>query len=60
MIDLHRDGVDGIHFVTDYKGKQTAQLMLIVGMSRTADGADIPYLPNPYIEDNLAFEYLSK
>lgn len=55
VIDLHRDGVDGIHFVTDYKGKQTAQLMLIVGMSRTADGADIPYLPNPYIEDNLAF-----
>lgn len=55
VIDLHRDGVDGIRFVTDYKGKQTAQIMLIVGMSRTADGADISYLPNPYIEDNLAF-----
>lgn len=55
VIDLHRDGVDGIRFVTDYKGKPTAQLMLIVGMSRTADGADISYLPNPYIEDNLAF-----
>ncbi len=55
VIDLHRDGVDGIHFVTDYKGKPTAKLMLIVGMSRTADGMDIPYLPNPYIEDNLAF-----
>lgn len=55
VIDLHRDGVDGIHFVTEYKGKPTAKLMLIVGMSRTADGEDISYLPNPYIEDNLAF-----
>lgn len=54
VIDLHRDGVDGIHFVTDYQGKPTAKLMFIAGMSRTADGQDISYLPNPYIEDNLA------
>lgn len=54
VIDLHRDGVDGVHFVTDYQGKPTAKLMFIAGMSRTADGQDISYLPNPYIEDNLA------
>ena len=29
--------------------------MFIAGMSRTADNQDITYLPNPYIEDNLAF-----
>lgn len=54
VIDLHRDGVDGTRFVTEYHGKPTAQLMLIAGMSRMADGQDIPYLPNPYIRENLA------
>jgi len=54
VIDLHRDGVDGIHFVTDYNGKPTAKLMFIAGMSRTADGQDIEYLPNPYIQENLS------
>lgn len=55
VIDLHRDGVDGTRFVTEYNGKPAAQLMFIAGMSRTADGQDIAYLPNPYIQDNLAF-----
>ncbi len=55
VIDLHRDGVDGTRFVTEYNGKPAAQLMFIAGMSRTADGQDITYLPNPYIQDNLAF-----
>lgn len=55
VIDLHRDGVDGTRFVTEYEGKPAAKLMYIVGMSRTADNEDISYLPNPYIEDNLAF-----
>lgn len=55
VIDLHRDGVDGQRFVTEYNGKPAAQLMFIAGMSRTADNQDIPYLPNPYIQDNLAF-----
>ncbi|MDO5539166.1 MAG: stage II sporulation protein P [Eubacteriales bacterium] len=54
VIDLHRDGVDGVHFVTDYNGKPAANLMFIAGMSRTADGQDIEYLPNPYIEENLS------
>lgn len=55
IIDLHRDGVDGTKFVTEYQGKPAAKLMYIVGMSRTADNVDISYLPNPYVEDNLAF-----
>lgn len=55
VIDLHRDGVDGTKFVTEYQGKPAAKLMYIVGMSRTADNVDISYLPNPYVEDNLAF-----
>lgn len=55
VIDLHRDGVDGTRFVTEYNGKPAAQLMFIAGMSRTADGQDITYLPNPYIRENLAF-----
>lgn len=55
IIDLHRDGVDGTKFVTEYQGKPAAKLMYIVGMSRTADNMDIPYLPNPYIEENLSF-----
>ncbi len=55
VIDLHRDGVDGTRFVTKYEGKTAAKLMYIVGMSRTADNEDIAYLPNPYVEDNLAF-----
>lgn len=55
VIDLHRDGVDGTKFVTEYEGRPAAKLMYIVGMSRTADNVDISYLPNPYVEENLAF-----
>ena len=55
IIDLHRDGVDGKKFVMEYDGKQTAQLMYILGMSCTADGQEITYLPNPYIKENIAF-----
>ena len=31
VIDLHRDGVDGTRFVTEYNGKPAAQLMLLPG-----------------------------
>ena len=55
IIDLHRDGVDGKKFVVQENGKPTANLMFILGMSRTADQQDIPYLPNPYIKENMAF-----
>lgn len=55
VIDLHRDGVDGKKFVTEENGKPAANLMFILGMSRTADQQDIAYLPNPYIKENMAF-----
>lgn len=56
VIDLHRDGVaEGTHLVTDIQGKQTASIMFFNGLSRTTSNGDIAYLPNPYIQDNLAF-----
>ena len=57
VIDLHRDGVDGYKFVTDIDGKPTAQIMFYNGLSRSAESGEIDYLPNPYIEDNLAFSF---
>lgn len=56
VIDLHRDGVaEGTHLVTDIQGRQTASIMFFNGLSRTTANGDIAYLPNPYIQDNLAF-----
>ena len=56
VIDLHRDGVgEDTHLVTEVNGKPTAQIM-----SRTKDNGDIAYLPNPYIQDNLAFSLQMK
>lgn len=55
-IDLHRDGVaEGTHLVTEVNGKPTARIMYFNGLSRTRANGDIAYLPNPYIQDNLAF-----
>ena len=56
VIDLHRDGVaEGTHLVTEVNGKPTAKIMYFNGLSRTRANGDITYLPNPYIQDNLAF-----
>lgn len=56
VIDLHRDGVgNSTHLVTDINGKQTAKIMFFNGLSRTKANGNITYLPNPYIQDNLAF-----
>ena len=56
VIDLHRDGVaEGTHLVTEINGKPTAKIMYFNGLSRTRANGDITYLPNPYIQDNLAF-----
>ncbi len=56
VIDLHRDGVpEGTHLVTEQGGKQMASIMFFNGLSRTTANGDIGYLPNPYIQDNLAF-----
>lgn len=60
VIDLHRDGMkegldpeDGKR-VTTINGEQCAQIMLFNGLSRNTNGP-IEWLPNPNLEDNLAF-----
>lgn len=56
VIDLHRDGVgENTHLVTNINGKATGQIMFFNGLSRTKKNGAIPYLKNPYIQDNLAF-----
>lgn len=58
VIDLHRDGVaEGTKLVSEVNGKQVASIMFFNGLSRTTALGDIDYLPNPYIQDNLAFSF---
>lgn len=58
VIDLHRDGVnEGTHLVTDINGVPTAKVMFFNGLSRTAEDGELGYLPNPYLQDNLAFSF---
>lgn len=55
VIDLHRDGVgENVHLVKEIDGKPTAQIMFFNGLSYSAKNGAINYLPNPYIENNLA------
>ena len=55
VIDLHRDGVgDNVHLAKEIDGEATAQVMFFNGMSYSAKNGAISYLPNPYIENNLA------
>lgn len=58
LIDLHRDGVpEGKRLVTKIEGRDTAQIMFYNGLSYTVNQGKISYLPNPYIEENLAFSF---
>lgn len=58
IIDLHRDGVaDDTRLVTNINGKDTAQLMFLNGLCRTAANGPIEYLQNPYLAENLAFSF---
>lgn len=58
IIDLHRDGVsEGRRLVTEINGKPTAQIMFYNGLSYTVNHGPVEYLPNPYIEENLAFSF---
>lgn len=58
VIDLHRDGVEeGTRLVTDINGKKTARIMFFNGLSYSKKNGAISYLPNPYIEDNLALAF---
>lgn len=52
IIDLHRDGADKRSTVID--GQETAQVMLLNGLSRSQSGPNTR-LDNPNIKDNLAF-----
>ena len=57
VLDLHRDGVgENTHLVSQVNGRPTAQVMFFGGLSRTPDGP-ISYLPNPNLEENLAFGF---
>lgn len=55
IIDLHRDGVDGTKFVTDIGGKPTSMIMFFNGLSRNEQEESLSWLPNPYLQENLAF-----
>lgn len=58
VIDLHRDGVpENRHLVTEINGKPTAQIMFYNGLSYTIARGNLTYLPNPYIQENLAFSF---
>lgn len=58
VIDLHRDGVPSTtHLVTEVNGKPTAQIMFFNGLSKTTAQGELENLPNPYIEENLAFSF---
>ena len=58
VIDLHRDGIDeGRRLVTEINGKETAQILFYNGLSYTNTQGQVSYLPNPYIQDNLAFSF---
>ena len=58
IIDLHRDGVpEDRHLVTQINGKPTAQILFYNGLSYTINKGTLDYLPNPYIEQNLAFSF---
>ena len=58
IIDLHRDGVpEDRHLVTEINGKPTAQILFYNGLSYTTAKGSLEYLPNPYIQQNLAFSF---
>lgn len=58
IIDLHRDGVpEDRHLVTEINGKPTAQILFYNGLSYTVAKGSLDYLPNPYIQQNLAFSF---
>ncbi len=64
-IDMHRDGIGGDgRLVTTVNGKEVAKVMLVNGLSKllqdNGEMAPISYLPNPNLQDNLAFSFHTK
>lgn len=61
VIDLHRDAVaEDTRLVTEMAGRPTARVMFFNGLSRTRKQGAIPYLENPYLQQNLAFSFQMK
>ena len=61
VIDLHRDAVaEDTRLVTELAGRPTARVMFFNGLSRTRKQGAIPYLENPYLQENLAFSFQMK
>jgi len=58
IIDLHRDAApEGVRFVTEIEGRQTAQIMFFNGITRrniNGTPQNLDELFNPYIAENLA------
>lgn len=55
ILDLHRDGVDGRKFVTEIGGKPASMIMFFNGISRNSQDQALSWLPNEYLQENLAF-----
>lgn len=55
IVDLHRDGVDGRKFVTEIGGKPASMIMFFNGISRNSQDQALSWLPNEYLQENLAF-----
>ena len=64
-IDMHRDGVgEDTRLVTNINGKETAEIMLVTGVSRTFDEngelKKVEYLPNENLDSVLALGFQMK
>ena len=62
VIDLHRDGVREVvgPFITYIDNRRTARIMFFNGLSRQNRNGQItavPWLPNPYLRDNLNLSF---
>ncbi|MFV0441170.1 MAG: stage II sporulation protein P [Lachnospirales bacterium] len=61
ILDVHRDGLpEGVKHVRTLDGENVAPIMFVNGLSSLKSGngyENLSNLPNPYIEENLAFSF---
>lgn len=58
MIDLHRDEVTGeMNMTSQVDGHEAARFMFFHGLSYTNERGQLDNLPNPYLEDSMAFSF---
>lgn len=61
IIDLHRDAVkEGRKLETNIQGQNMAQFMFFNGLCYTRARGELTSLPNPYVQENLAFAFQMK